>query len=238
MIRDAPNLEKVVFALLALCALIGAVTFISSGELKSDRTIHVDNAIRPSDYALQSETVVASDYLGQVNAEEALGGSDAVVLGKVVSQEHTYSGINAWTKEDIVVEEDFTGGDDLGVSKGDVVSVFIQGGYIPLRERVVAEEAAGATGLSAEFDEIDLNETVEKQTVDGQDPLAVGETAVFCIVETENPEWTGAYEASFNMQGVFRLGEDGEKFTGYDLDGEPFKIGLAEIRGLVGKAGD
>ena len=78
------------------------------------------------------ETVSKTDEIYQDDLNELISVSDDVIRVTVQNVSYTsYEGV-AWTKSDVLITDTFKG--DL--KKGDVISVFTLGGYIPLSEHI------------------------------------------------------------------------------------------------------
>ena len=78
------------------------------------------------------EVVSKADEVYQNDLNELISVSDDVIRGKVQNVTYTsYEGV-AWTKSDVLITDTFKG----NLKKGDVISVFTLGGYIPLSEHI------------------------------------------------------------------------------------------------------
>lgn len=135
------------------------------------------------------EVVSKADEVYQNDLNELISVSDDVIRGKVQNVAYTsYEGV-AWTKSDVLITDTFKG----NLKKGDVISVFTLGGYIPLSEHIKGHnDAFRFKDLSAKK----IKTTFLKETIDGEKPIKKSDDLILCVVKTpkDSPLPKGAYE--------------------------------------------
>ena len=135
------------------------------------------------------EVVSKTDEFYQNDLNELISVSDDVIRGKVQNVVYTsYEGV-AWTKSDVLITDTFKG----NLKKGDVISVFNLGGYIPLSEHIEGHnDAFRFKNLSAE----EIKTTFLKETIDGEKTVQKSDDLILCLVQTpkNSPLPNGAYE--------------------------------------------
>ena len=135
------------------------------------------------------EVVSKADEVYQNDLNELISVSDDVIRGKVQNVAYTsYEGV-AWTKSDVLITDTFKG----NLKKGDVLSVFTLGGYIPLSEHIKGHnDAFRFKDLSAKK----IKTTFLKETIDGEKPIKKSDDLILCVVKTpkDSPLPKGAYE--------------------------------------------
>lgn len=159
-------------------------------EVTRDLTLSVDESFSAPDSGKKVMDVRSSmDGFLSPELDSLIQASDAIVRGTVKNVVFTqFDGI-AWTKADLLITESLKG----EFQKGDLVSVFILGGYISLADHIQAyDNAFRYEGLTPE----EIQNTVLKETVNGESFAQVGDDYIYCLVKTleDSPLPDGAYE--------------------------------------------
>ena len=135
------------------------------------------------------EVVSKADEVYQNDLKKLISVSDDVIRGTIQNVSYTsYEGV-AWTKSDVLITDTFKG----NLKKGDVISVFTLGGYIPLSEHIKGHnDAFRFKDLSAKK----IKTTFLKETIDGEKPIKKSDDLILCVVKTpkDSPLPKDAYE--------------------------------------------
>lgn len=174
-------------------------------EMTRDLTLSVDENFPAPDSGKKVMDVRSSmDGFLSPELDSLIQVSDAIVRGTVKNVVFTqFDGI-AWTKADLLITESLKG----EFQKGDLVSVFILGGYIPLADHIKAyDNAFRYEGLTPE----EIQNTVLKETVNGESFAQVGDDYIYCLVKTskDSPLPDGAYER-VSSYGQFAIDQEGD----------------------------
>lgn len=188
-------MKRVTFILTILaifCILAGGCgqpSVEETTEVMRDLTISVENSCQPDsgqnilDFKSSTDSYLSPEF------DSIVDGSDAIVRGTVKKVVFTQFDGVAWTKADMLVTDSLKG----DFQKGDLISVFIPGGYISLADHIAAyDNAFRYENLTPK----EIENTIIKDTVNGERFAQVGDDYIYCLVKTieGSPLPDNAYE--------------------------------------------
>ena len=142
------------------------------------------------------------------------GISDEIVRGTVKNIEYTnYTG-SAWTKADILITESYKG----ALKEGDVVSIFVYGGYMKLEDHIkyFKDEFRFESMTDTE-----IKNTILKENDNGRPLLEVGDDLFFPLIKpaAHMPFPEGAYE-NLSVAGILYIDKNGKFIQDYYEEGK------------------
>jgi hypothetical protein len=197
-----------VIALIAVCAVATGCGYVANAKgLDANGAKTPPAKTAPGEpQVLVDKTVEPEDAYGPPSADKKImrgGGvlctainpgidnisalSDAVIRGIV--KKVSYVGIKgvAWTVTSVLVTDVYKG----GLNKGDLISVYQLGGYIPLAEEIKADEEEFRY---KDWSKSDIENTVIEEQYDGEKFPEKGEDCLYFLINNERSVYPdGAY---------------------------------------------
>ena len=195
----------------------------NKNEVLNDKTVSVIKSVNLEGKNILEESTAYCDYAISSDLSALSDYASEIIQGSV--KEVTYVTVegDAWIKADIVVKKVLQG----GLAINDVVSVYIMGGYVPLREHINKYNDAKKIGLS----EAEIKNTVLKSTIDNEEFPVVGHESIFYLIQTpsESPLPNGVYERVCGKYSELKLNKNSNLFerdatNGNEADKEKFTI--------------
>ncbi|MGI6005056.1 MAG: hypothetical protein ACOX88_06555 [Christensenellales bacterium] len=151
-------------------------------KILRDLTVEDKNVIDPpTEDNLVTEVGGDADILWPNDLKVLFKESKYIVKGVVKQVEYTHYEGNAWIKTDVAVTEAYKG----GLKEGDLISIYVIGGYIPLTEHIRYFDNAFRF---SDMTKSEINKTVFKETLFDEPFPEVGEESIYGLVN--NPEYS------------------------------------------------
>ena len=155
--------------------------------------------------------------------------SEEIIRGTVKNINYTsFDGI-AWTKVDILVSESYKG----NLKTGDLVSVFMIGGYIRLKDHI---DYHNDKFRFSKLSENEINNTVIKEINNGMPFQTVGGDFIYCLVTTPvfSPLPKGSYER-LSPAGELYIDSNGNFIQDYYDEGKKtsYNFSIEEVKGKI-----
>jgi len=169
--------------------------------------------------------VKSDDIYGYDTFEELTDNSEEIVKGTVIDRQSSCSDLGViTTRFHVVVEKTYKG--KLG--EGDVVTVSVPGGIIPLKEYLekCVTEKDFEEESAAEYSKEDLETGYVESTVYGEPVVKEGENGIFFMWRTDYKDDV-VYAVSGVCRGRFII--DGNKIKRYLPKGEEEKIKVNDV---------
>lgn len=214
------KLVSILFLLVAFVVIFeGCSTVGNNREQKNSRdlTVSIENEYKgPSENnkLMKVDSVTDSKYGPDLNV--IFNDSDEIVRGIVKNISYTSFTGSAWTKANILVTESYKG----KVKKGDIVTIFMFGGYIKLQEHIkFFEDKFRFKDLS----DSDIDNIVLKEMDNGMPFLSEGEELIFPLITPapHMPLPKGCYER-LSVGGILYMNKDGMFTQDYFEEGKKY----------------
>jgi hypothetical protein len=173
--------------------------------VKRDLTVALENTYggpEENDKVMKINSITDSMYGPDLNSIFSV--SNEIVRGKVKNIEYTnFTGL-AWTKADILITESYKG----VLKEGDLVSIFIYGGYMKLEDHI---KYFNDRFRFKELNDAEIKKTVLKDNDNGKPFLEVGDDLFFPLVNPapHMPFPEGSYE-NLSVAGILYIDKNGK----------------------------
>lgn len=205
------KLVSILFLLVALVVIFeGCSNSSNYREQKNSRdlTVSIENEYKgpnENNKLMKVDSVTDSKY-----------GPDEIIRGTVQNISYTsYTG-SAWTKADILVTEAYKG----EVKKGDIVTIFMFGGYIKLQDHI---KFFDDRFRFKDLTESDIDNYVLKESDNGMPFLSKGDELIFPLIKPapHMPLPKGCYER-LSAGGILYMNKDGMFTQDYFEEGKKY----------------
>lgn len=187
----------------------------NSVEMKRDLTVALENSFNgpnKNNKLLEINSITDSMFSPDLNF--IFGKSDEIVRGTVKNIEYTnYSGL-AWTKADILITESYKG----VLKEGDLVSIFIYGGYMKLEDHIkYFKDDFRFESLT----DNDIKNTVLRENDNGKPFIEVGDDLYFPLIKpaAHMPFPEGSFE-NLSVAGILYIDKNGKFIQEYYDEGK------------------
>jgi len=188
---------------------------VNSITMKRDLTVSLENSFKgpiKNNKVLEINSITDSMFSSDLNF--IFGKADEVVRGTVKNIEYTnYSGL-AWTKADILITETYKG----VLKEDDLVSIFIYGGYIKLKDHIkYFKDDFRFESLT----DTEIKNSILKENDNGKPLLEVGDDLFFPLVKpaAHMPFPEGSYE-NLSVAGILYIDKNGKFIQEYYDEGK------------------
>ncbi|KAF0092278.1 MAG: hypothetical protein FD141_462 [Fusobacteria bacterium] len=214
------KLVSILFLLVALVVIFEGCSNVGNNrEQKNSRdlTVSIENEYKgPSENnkLMKVDSVTDSKYGPDLNV--IFNDSDEIIRGIVKNISYTSFTGSAWTKADILVTESYKG----EVKKGDIVTIFMFGGYIKLQDYIkFFDDRFRFKDLS----DSDINNIVLKEMDNGMPFLSEGEELIFPLITPapHMPLPKGSFER-MSAAGILDKTKDGNYIQNYYEEGKKY----------------
>ncbi len=188
---------------------------VNSLAMKRDLTVALENSFKgqiKNNKVIEINSITDSMFSPDLNF--IFGKADEVVRGTVKNIEYTnYSGL-AWTKADILITESYKG----VLKEGDLVSIFMYGGYIKLEDHIKYYKD------DFRFESMTDNEiknTILEEKDNGKPLIKVGDDLFFPLIKPAEhmPFPEGSFE-NLSVAGILHINKDGKFIQDYYDEGK------------------
>lgn len=179
-----------------------------------------------NDYEKTEDVISSNDYDISSDLNVMEKNSDEVVEGTIKEVTYVVIDGDGWTKVDLDINTSIKG----NLRAGDMVSVYQLGGYVPLADHIkFYDDAFRYSDLS----DNEINNTVLKETVDGEQLPKVGEKAIYFLEKfSNNSILDGQFGRTRGQSSELKYSENGKYIYYRDENETKREVSLNNIKKL------